>query len=166
MAALPRCGDAPRFESSDQADRPIGTTELSGTIWVADFVDVAKPAEAELLSSKFAELDQNLRGAKAIRLVSFFIGAEKKRVEDYARRYEASDRWRFISIPNAGSSTLLQDWSSVAAGCRRQLQAQNVFLLIDRQNEIRGVYDAFAPEVVQNILIDTGNLLRAEKPSP
>jgi hypothetical protein len=165
--ALPSCGDAPRFESSDQDGSPIGTKELSGTIWVAGFFDFAKPAEAESLSSKFAELDQNLHGAKAIRLVSFFIGAEKKRVEDYARRYEASHRWRFISVPNGGPSTLLQDWSSAAAGCRRQLPApQNIFLLIDRQNEIRGVYDASVPEVVQKIFVDVGNLLRAEQPSP
>jgi hypothetical protein len=135
-------------------------------IWVAGFVDAAKPGDVELLCSKFAELDQNLRGAKTIALVSFFVGADKRKAEDYARRFEASDRWRFISIPNGGSSTLVQDWSTAGAGCRRELQAQNVFLLIDRQGEIRGVYDASAPEVVQNILIDTGNLLRAEHLAP
>jgi hypothetical protein len=133
-------------------------------IWVVGIVDDAKPDDAELFCSKFAELDQNLRGAETVALISFFVAADKNKMEDYARRFEASDRWRFISIPR--SSTLVQEWSYAAAGRRRDLQAQNVFLLIDRQDEIRGVYDVSAPEVVQNILIDAGNLLRAEQLAP
>jgi hypothetical protein len=166
VAPLPDCGAAPRFESSDQLGRSVGTKELSGTVWVAGFINTAKQGDAEEFCSKCAELDQNFRGAKAITLISFFVGAEKNRVEDYARRYEASDRWRFIPIPDGASSTLVQDWSSAAAGCRRELPVQSLFLLIDRQGEIRGVYDASTPELVQNILADAGNLLRAEHLAP
>jgi hypothetical protein len=162
VAALPHCGAAPRFESGDQLGRSIGTKELSGTIWVAGLIKNAKPGEAEEFCSKCAELDQNFGAAKAITLISFFVGADKNRVEDYARRYEASDRWRFIPISEGDSSTLVQDWSSAAAGCRREGQGQSVFLLIDRRGEIRGVYDASAPELVHSILFDAGNLLRAE----
>jgi hypothetical protein len=166
VVELPKCGLAPQFEFKDQAGRPVGGGELSGTIWVAGFVDVAKPADAELLSSKFAELEQDLHGAKVLTLVSFFFGADKDRVDDYARRFEASDRWRLVSIPESNCSTFIQDWNSATAGCRVELQVQNVFALIDRQGQIRGVYDTSAPEVVQKILIDAGNLLRAERPSP
>ena len=166
MTALPVCGDAPRFESSDQAGRSIGTTELAGTIWVAGFVDVAKAVDGELLNSKFAELDQNLHGAKVVTLVSFFFGTEKRVLEDYARRYEASNRWRLVSLPEADSSKLLQAWSLATAECRGELRPENLFVLIDRQGAIRGVYDATLPEVVQKIFVDVGNLLRAEPPSP
>jgi hypothetical protein len=166
VAALPDCGAAPRFESSDQVGRSVGTKELSGTIWVAGFIKSAKQGDPEEFCSKCAELDQNFRGAKAITLVTFFVGAGKNRVEDYARRYEASDLWRFIPIPDGGSSKLAQDWSSAAARCRRPTPGQSLFLLIDRQGEIRGVYDASAPDLVQSILFDAGNLLRAEKKSP
>lgn len=165
-AALPDCGVAPRFESRDQLGRSVGTRELSGTIWVAGLVKNAKPGEAEEFCSKCAELDQNFGGVKAITLISFFVGADKNRVEDYARRYEASDRWRFIPISEGDSSTLVQDWSSAGVGCRREMQGQSLFLLIDRRGEIRGVYDAFAPELVQSILFDAGNLLRAEHLAP
>jgi len=166
VAALPDCGAAPRFESSDQSGRSVGTKELLGTVWVAGLIKNARPGEAEEFCSKCAELDQNFGGGQAIRLISFFVGADKNRVEDYARRYEASDRWRFIPSSEGDSSTLVQDWSSAAAGCRREMQAQSLFLLIDRQGEIRGVYDASAPELVQSILFDAGNLLRAEHLAP
>jgi len=166
VAALPDCGAAPRFESSDQLGRSVGTKELSGTIWVAGLIKNGQPGGAEEFCSKCAELDQNFGGAKAITLISFFVGADKNRVEDYARRYEASDRWRFIPISDGESSTLVQDWSSAAVGCRRERQAQSLFLLIDRQGEIRGAYDASAPGLVQSILFDAGNLLRAEHSAP
>jgi hypothetical protein len=39
-------------------------------------------------------------------------------------------------------------------------------VLIDRQGVIRGVHDAAAPEAVQKILTDAGNLLRAKKIAP
>jgi hypothetical protein len=166
VAALPVCGDAPRFESSDQAGRPIGTTELAGTIWVAGFVDVTKPADGELLNSKFAELDQNLHGAKGLTLVSFCIGTEKRVPEDYARRYEASDRWHLVPVGTDSVSTLIQDWTSATAECRGDLPPLNLFVLIDRTGRIRSVYDTTASEVVQKIFVDVGNLLRAEPPSP
>jgi len=166
VTALPVCGDAPRFESSDQAGRSIGTTELAGTIWVAGFVDVTKPADAELLNSKFAELDQNLHGAKGLTLVSFCIEAETSVLEDYARRYEASDRWRLVPLVQDSASTFMQDWASATAECRGDLRTQNLFVLIDRRGRIRSVYDTTAPEVVQKIFVDAGNLLRAEPPSP
>jgi hypothetical protein len=163
VAALPKCGDAPRFESTDQAGRSVGTTELSGATWIAGFIDVAKPADAELLSSKLAELDQNLHGVKGVTLVSFCVGADRNALSDYARRYEASDRWRFVPVDEDRSSMLLQDWTSATASCRGQTPLENVFVLIDRQGAVRGVYDAFAPEAVQKILVDAGDLLRAEK---
>ena len=166
VAALPDCGAAPHFESSDRLGRSVGTKELSGTIWVAGLIKNAQPGEAEEFCSKCAELDQNFGGAKAITLISFFAGADKNRVEDYARRYEASDRWRLIPISDGDSSTLVQDWSSAAGGCGHEPPAESLFLLIDRQGEIRGVYDASAPELVQSILFDAGNLLRAEHLAP
>jgi hypothetical protein len=165
VTALPLCGNAPRFEASDQAGQSIGTTELAGTIWLAGFFDVTKPADAELLNSKFAELDQDLHGAKGLTLVSFCIGAEKSVLEDYARRYEASDRWRLVPIPEVDSSKFLQAWSSATDECRGELWPQSLFVLIDGQGAIRSVYDTAAPEVVQKIFVDVGNLLRAEAPS-
>jgi hypothetical protein len=166
VVALPDCGAAPRFESSDRLGRSLGTKELSGTVWVAGLTKETKPGDAEEFCSKCAELDQNFGGARGITLVAFFVGADKNGVEDYARRYEASDRWRFIPVSEGDTATLVQDWSSAAAGCHRELRGQSFFLLIDRRGEIRGVYDASAPELVQSILFDAGNLLRAEKVSP
>jgi hypothetical protein len=161
VTPLPKWGALPHFEAVDQADRSVGTAELSGTIWVAGLVDAEKPQVAELLCSKFAELDQSLQGAKGLALVSFFLGAEKNGVEDYARRYEASDRWRLVSVVEDNAPSFTRDLSSAIAHCRPEVPAGNVFVLIDRQGEIRGVYDASASEVVQKILLDVGNLLRS-----
>jgi hypothetical protein len=162
-ASLPDCGAALRFESTDQLGRSVGTRELSGTVWIVGVSNNAKPGDAEEFCSKCAELDQNFQGAKGIMLISFFVGADKNRVEDYARRYEASDRWRMVSVPEENRSSFIQDWSSATAQCRREAPVGNVFVLIDRQGEIRGVYDASFSEVIQRILLDVGSLLRSNK---
>jgi hypothetical protein len=154
---------APRFKSLDQFGGSVGTTEMSGTIWVAGFVDVARPDDRESVCSKFAELDQNLAGAKGVSLLLFFIRADKNALEDYAQRYQASKRWHLVSIPERDSAALIQAWSSATAECRGELRPGNLFVLIDRQDVIRGVYDATAPEVTQKILVDVGDLLRAEQ---
>jgi hypothetical protein len=163
VASLPDCGAAPRFESTDQLGRSIGTKELSGTVWIAGVVNNTRPGDAEEFCSKCAELDQNFRGAKGITQVSFFVGADKNSVEDYTRRYEASDHWRMVSVQEEIRPTFVQDWSSATAQCRREVQLENVFVLIDRQGEIRGVYDASVSEVIQRILLDVGSLLRSNK---
>jgi hypothetical protein len=161
VVSLPDCGAAPRFESSDQLGRSVGTRELSGTVWIAGVINNAKPGDAEEFCSKCAELDQNFRGAKAITLISFFVGVDKNLLQDYARRYEASDYWRLVSVQEENRSTFIQDWSSATAQCRREVPVGNVFVLIDRQGEIRGVYDASVSEVIQRILLDVGSLLRS-----
>jgi hypothetical protein len=166
VTVLPVCGDAPRFESNDQAGRLVGTAELAGTVWVAGFSDVARPAAAELLYSKFAELDQDLLVAKGVTLVSFGIGAEKRVLEDDARLYDASDHWRLVQVGPDQATALIQDWTSATAECRNDLPTHNLLALIDRRGAIRRVYDFSAPEVVQKLLIDIGNLLRAEPASP
>jgi hypothetical protein len=162
---LPRCGQTPHFEAKDELGRSIGTAELSGTVWVV-FINEGSPGDAEVFCSKFAELDQSFRGAKVVTLVSFFVGEDRNRVADYARRYEASDRWHFVPILERDSATFVQHWSSATAECRGDLRMQNVIALIDGQSQIRGVYDTSAPEVVQRILVDIGDLLRAERTAP
>jgi hypothetical protein len=163
MVSLPDCGPAPPFESTDQLGRWIGTREMTGTVWIAGVVNNTRPGDAEEFCSKCAELDQNFRGAKGITQISFFVGADKGSVEDYARRYETSDHWRMVSVQEEVRPTFIQDWSSATAQCRHEVQVENVFVLIDRQGEIRGVYDASASEVIQRILLDVGSLLRSNK---
>ena len=159
--SLPRCGQAPAFQEKDQAGRLIGIADLRGRVWLVDFVNVADQDQGELLTSEFAELDQNSQRSGELALISFSIGAGSGTgVQEYAQRHEASSRWHFLATGES-ITTLVQQWSAATTVCRGKLPLEKAVVLVDQDNEIRGVYDASAPEVVQKILIGVGGLLRA-----
>jgi hypothetical protein len=159
--SLPRCGQAPAFQEKDQAGRPIGISDLRGRVWLVDFVNVADRDQGELLTSEFAELDQNSQRSGELALISFSIGAGSGTgVQEYAKRHEASSRWHFLATGES-ITPIVKQWSAATTACRGTLPLEKTVVLVDQDNEIRGVYDASAPEVVQKMLIDVGGLLRA-----
>ena len=161
VSALPKCGMAPSFQAADQNGNPIGTASLLGRTWVADFVQFENPDQGEPLSSKFAELDQNFQRHDGLALVTFVIGDRSdNQLKSYAQRYEATSHWRLVRMPDSSTSAFLRQWASATADCRADLPIDRLFVLIDREGAIRGVYDATAPEVVQKVLLDIGSLLR------
>ena len=160
-SALPKCGMAPSFEAADQNGNPIGTASLLGRTWVADFVRFENPGQGEPLSSKFAELDQNFQRHDGLALVTFVIGDRSdNQLKSYAQRHEATSHWRLVRMPDPSTSAFLRQWASATADCRAELPIDRLFVLIDREGAIRGVYDGTAPEVVQKVLLDIGSLLR------
>ena len=109
--SLPRCGQAPAFQEKDQAGRPIGIADLRGRVWLVDFVNVADQDQGELLTSEFAELDQNSQRSGELALITFSIGAGSGTgVQEYAQRHEASSRWHFLATGES-ITTLVQQWS-------------------------------------------------------
>jgi protein SCO1 len=152
---------APSFEAADQSGNPIGTGSLLGRIWIANFVRFENPDQAELLSSKFAELDQNFQRNDGLALVSFAIGdSSEDQLKSYAQRHEATGYWHLVRRPASSASEFLREWASATANCRADRPIDRLFVLIDREGAIRGLYDGTAPEVVQKVLIDVGSLLR------
>ena len=163
--SLPRCGHAPAFQEKDQAGRAIGIADLRGQVCLVDFVNIAGQDQGELVTSEFAELDQNSQRSSGLALISFSIGAGSGTgLQEYAERHEASSRWHFLATGES-ITPLLQEWSAATTECRGTLPLEKAVVLVDQDNEIRAVYDASAPEVVQKILIDVGGLLRAEQSS-
>jgi protein SCO1/2 len=162
VAPLRWYGQAPAFQLKDQLSRMVGNAELRGRVWVVDFVKIGDQEEGELLTSRFAELDQNFRRSDSSALISFSRGAATAtQLQDYAARYEASPHWHFLAGEDITSP--FAEWSTATSGQRGTLPLENAFILVDQKGEIRGVYDATAPEVVQKIFVDVGNLLRAEQ---
>jgi protein SCO1/2 len=160
-APMDRCGTAPFFEGKDQSGHAIGNAELRGHVWLADFIKVADNQEGELLSSEFADLDQNFQSTEELALISFAIVRDTGiGPRDYANRHEASQRWHLLAAREEDSTALFAEWRTATKQCLGTLPLEKAFVLIDKEGVIRRAYDATAPEVVQKILIDVGSLLR------
>ena len=162
-AELPRYGFAPEFKLRDQDDIPLDKERLRGKIWVAGFIDVADSDSNALLSSRFAELDQNFRKGERLALVSTVLPAVNQRVPelaDFARHYLASSRWHFVSGTSAETHDLLDRWEPIAS-TQTDRKVASRFFLVDSEGVVRGEYDGRSPETVQRILEDIGTLLRS-----
>jgi cytochrome oxidase Cu insertion factor (SCO1/SenC/PrrC family) len=162
-AELPHFGSAPEFDLKDQDGMPLDNERLRGKIWVAGFIEVEDPGSNALLSSRFAELDQNFRKAERLALVSTVLPAANQsepKLADLARHYLASSRWRFVGGTSAKTQDLLDRWKPIVS---TQADGNVVFrfFLVDSEGVVRGVYDGRSPETVQRILEDIGTLLRS-----
>jgi protein SCO1/2 len=157
---LPRYGNARDFELTDQDGVKVGTKQLRGQTWVANFFDPADPGQSALLASRFAELDQNFQKANQLSLVSIVIpksSQDRPVLAGLARRYLATSHWKFVT---GNSDEVGQIEKLFPVGSAGTSAVTRCFYLIDAEGLIRGVYDGQSPESVQRLLDDIGTLLR------
>jgi protein SCO1/2 len=162
-AELPRYGWAPEFDLKDQNGMPLSKERLRGKIWVTDFIDVAEPGVSALVSSRFAELDQNFRKADQLSLISIVVpGGDQSgpRLTDLSRRYLASSHWHFVAGTSEEIHNVQDLWNRIVPAQVDGNAAPRFFFLVDSEGVVRGLYDSRSPETVQRVLDDIGTLLR------
>jgi cytochrome oxidase Cu insertion factor (SCO1/SenC/PrrC family) len=159
---LPRYGLAPEFDLKDQDGTKWNRERLRGKIWVAGLIDMADSGANALLSSRFAELDQNFRKGEQLVLISTVLPAADQSapsLADLARHYLASSHWRFVGGTPGETHDLRDRWKQVVSA-QADGDVVSHFFLVDSEGVIRRVYDGNSPETVQRVLEDVGTLLR------
>jgi protein SCO1/2 len=162
-------GKVPPFQLINQEGRAFGSADLNGKIWIADFIFTMCPGPCPLISSRMSELQKPLENTD-VHLVSFSVDPEHDTpaiLRGYAEKLQAKPRrWDFLT----GSKSAIYDLSrngfklAVADGSTENgtpVHSTRV-VLIDRAGEIRGYYDATAPDAVTKLLADTNHLLREQ----
>ena len=164
---LPRFGVVPEFSLVDQEGRPFGLKDLLGKVWVANFIATRSSRSDPILSSRFAELDSDFKKDERLRLISFTVDPQDDTPEalrDYARRFEASARWSFLTGDKQKIDELVGTGFQLAERDSHSIQHDGIhnpnFVLVDANGTIRGYYDGTSNEAVQRILTDVGSLLR------
>lgn len=162
-------GSVPSFQFVNQNNQPFGSAQLAGKIWITDFIFTSCPGPCPIISSRMSELQRPLRDSD-VHLVSFSVDPEKDTPEvlgDYAEKLKAQPgRWDFLT----GSKTAIYDLCkngfklAVSDGSdEADVPVHNTrFVLVDRRGQIRGYYDALAPDAVTKVLADTSHLLREQ----
>src|SRR5882762_1931461 len=97
-------GAVPGFQLTNQNGQPFGSAQLSGKIWIADFIFTACPGPCPMISSRMSELQKPL-GKTDVHLVSFSVDPKKDTPEvlrGYAEKLHAQpQRWDFLTGPKA-----------------------------------------------------------------
>ena len=162
-------GTVPSFQLINQNGQPFGSTQLSGKIWIADFIYTSCPGPCPMISSRMSELQRPLEKTD-VHLVSFSVDPEKDTPEvlrRYAERLQAEPgRWDFLTGPQSVIYDLSHDGFKLAVSDGSNEAGIPVhstrMVLVDRHGEIRGYYEATEADAVTKLLADTSHLLREQ----
>ena len=167
--SLPVYGTVPKFALTNQDAQPFGSDDLTGKIWIADFIFTTCPGPCPIISTRMSELQKPLANS-GVRLVSFTVDPEKDTpvvLRTYADKLRKEPfRWDFLTGPLDTITSLSRDGFKLAIAAGEEPGSGPVhstrFVLVDRRGTIRGYYDALAPDGVTKLLADTTHLLREQ----
>jgi protein SCO1/2 len=166
---LPAYGTVPKFELVNQQAEPFGSAQLSGKIWIADFIFTNCPGPCPIMSTRMSELQKPLEKSD-VHLVSISVDPEKDTPE-VLRTYSGKlrvqpGRWDFLTGSREAIYSLSHDGFKLGVSDGSEEEGTPVhstrFVLVDRRGTIRGYYDALATDAVTKLLADTNHLLREQ----
>jgi cytochrome oxidase Cu insertion factor (SCO1/SenC/PrrC family) len=163
-------GAVPNEKLIERSGEPLELKELKGNIWVATFIFTRCGGTCPGMSSKMKELQESLRKAGDVKLVSFTVDPDNdtpERLRSYAEGYNADkEKWLFLT----GEKKQLQDLAknafhlTVEEGTdpKEPIIHSKRFVLIDQEGHIRGYYNSEEAEAKQKLLTDIGVLMRGD----
>lgn len=163
---LPVLGTVPGFTLTERGGTAVGSRELTGGIWVADFIFTRCPDVCPALSGRMASLQKELAtGGVPVKLVSISVDPVHDTPEvlsSYAGRFNAGADWLFLTGARADIETLLRDGFKVAFADggppTAPITHSDRFVLVDPQMRVRGYYHGTDAADVQRLVADVATL--------
>jgi protein SCO1/2 len=156
---LPVLYSVPAFELTDQNGRIFGSAQLTGHVWVADFVFTNCEATCPRMSSKMRSLQRDTPAD--VRLVSFSVDPERDTppvLAAYAQRFSANpSRWSFLTGSKETLNTLDRDVFKLGT-VGTEIEHSTRFALVDRKGRIRAYYGLTERDPVDKIARDAKQL--------
>lgn len=158
----------PEFRFESQSGLPVSSNDLSGHIWIANFIFTTCTNLCPMMSSKLVYLQRVLTDP-ALRFVSFSVDPEHDTapaLDAYAKRWNGGDpRW-FLLRPTQGSLSALA--TDMRVPCAQTTDPDNplshsgLFFLIDAELQVRAVYNPEDPDALAQIRRDIKRLSGAQ----
>jgi cytochrome oxidase Cu insertion factor (SCO1/SenC/PrrC family) len=168
---LPKLGQLAPFALVRESGAPLSSADLTGKVWVADFVFLGCSQSCPLLTTRMGHLANFLaeegkkRGrALPVRLVSFTIDPTNdtpSRLSDYAVHWHADPAiWAFATGAIGDVQHVVADGFKVAFGRvddgagAFEMMHGNYFVVVDPSMQIRGYYSTDLPEEMNALTRD------------
>ena len=140
---LPVLGSIPRFEMTNSKGVPFGTNDLTGKIWVADFIFTTCAGPCPIMSTEMADIHKTFLDDNEIHTVTYTVNPDYDTPEvlaDYAERFNADrSQWHFLTAPYEDIQSIIADGFKM--GDMEDIVFHSTrFALIDRNMNIRGYY--------------------------
>jgi cytochrome oxidase Cu insertion factor (SCO1/SenC/PrrC family) len=176
LEGLQDLGAVPAFTLTERSGRSVSSSDLRGSVWIADFIFTRCSGVCPMLTARFSRLERQLRrdGVDGVRLVSFSVDPSHDTPEvlrDYAARFKApAAGWLFLTGDWEQMHRLIQGGFHVAMAKSDDPQVQpgelithsDRFVLLDRDLHIRGYYHGTDEASVAQLQRDIRELLGTE----
>ena len=171
--ALPVYGTVPAFALVERSGKTISARDLTGRVWIADFIFTRCTGMCPILGSRLAALLRRLeeRGTGGVTAVSFTVdptGDDPATLRRYAERFGADpERWLFLTGDREAVERLVRDGFRLSIAelppGERETSPEPIthsdrFVLIDKSLRIRGYYHGTDDEGVANLERDVAAL--------
>jgi protein SCO1 len=172
---LPIISKVPEYRFVDENGKTFGSRELSGKVYVANFIFTTCQTSCPALLTKVQNVQHRLRGViDRAAIVSITVDPANDTSEvlyKKAREMKANPTvWRFLSASLPETKKLLVEGFKVPLGERElannvwDVAHSNKLVLVDQDGNIRGYYDTDKDSINQ-MMIDTGLLINRKKKS-
>jgi len=159
----------PAFTLIDQAGRPVSREDLLGKVWIADFIFTRCAGQCPMMSDEMARLAATFRTHGSVKLISFTVDPDWDTPEvlaRYAKRYgAASEQWHFVTGDKEELWRVCQEGFRLAVAADGGTVEEPIthsvrFVLVDREGNIRGYYDATDSAAMKQLHHDLRRLLQ------
>jgi protein SCO1/2 len=156
-SGLPDYGEVPDFHLTDQGGQAFSGNSLRGKLWVADFFFTSCMGPCPRMTSRLHYVQEETAKHPDLQLVSFTIDPANDTpvaMASYAKEHAAAPgRWHFLTGPQPSLHQLCR-YVFKLGDVDGSLTHSTKFMLIDRKMHIRGYYDSFDPESMDQLLKD------------
>lgn len=156
-------GLLPEFQLTDESGQPFGTSQLTGTPWIADFIYTTCPGPCPRMSAIMARLQQD---GTNFRMVSFTIDPARDTppvMAAYGKRFKADPtRWTFLTGPQQ-TLQMLNRKGFKLGDVDGSLDHSTRFVLVDRKMHIRGYYGTSEEDGIVRLKQDLSRLVKESR---
>ena len=161
--SLPLLGTIPKFKFIDSEENLISRDDLTGKVWVADFIFTTCTMACPVMTGNMNLIHKAFRNNDEVRIVSISVYPEYDTPEvlkEYASRYNANtNRWHFLTGPEENVKLVIKNGFKMG-DYEDIIFHSEKFALIDQNGNIRGYYNGMKTDDIKTLKKDMKILLR------
>lgn len=164
---LPVYGDVIDFSLTAHTGTPFSLADMQGKISIVDFIFTSCPMACPRMSTEMSELYHQFADAPEVLFVSISVDPENdtlERLQEYAGGYGVTDnRWVFLRGPIEDVAVLSEKGFSL--GAEFPMNHSTKFVMVDPAGKIRGYYDSFEAEEMEQLKVHLQQLRKSNRRS-
>ncbi len=149
QASLQRHWQLPDFALVERSGKTLGSADLRGKVWVADFFYSSCPGPCPMLSSQLSDIYKSTRTMDGVTLVSISTDPIKDTPEvltKYAEKFGAMENWWFLTGDKTAIYELANKGFKIGVtedpgALKESITHSTKLVLVDKNGMVRGFYN-------------------------